>query len=112
MKVNNKGQALIEFVIILPIFLLILLYIIDFTRVSYQKYELESDMNLIVTLYQSRKTQELNDYVNNNNLNIEYNTMNNLTTIKLSKEVKYNMPLLNKILGTNIKTARTVYNEE
>jgi len=112
MKLNNKGQALIEFVIILPIVLLILLYIIDYTRVSYQKYTLESDLNLIITLYQSKKTQELSDYVSNNNININYNTLNNLTTIKITKKVKYNMPLLNKLLGTNIQASRTIYNEE
>lgn len=109
---NNKGQALIEFVIVLPIVLLILLYIIDFTRVSYQKYELESDLNLIVTLYESKKNQEIDEIKNKKNITINYNTINNMTTIKITKKVRYNMPLLNNILGTNLETSRTIYNEE
>ena len=109
---NNKGQALIEFVIVLPIVLLILLYIIDFTRVSYQKYELEADLNLIVTLYESKKNQEIDEIKNKKNITINYNTINNMTTIKITKKVRYNMPLLNNILGTNLETSRTIYNEE
>lgn len=109
---NNKGQALIEFVIILPIFLIILMYIIDYTRVSYEKYKLETDMNLVIKLYEDKNTQQLNEYLNEKNLKINYNTINNLTTIKLSKQTKYNMPLLNSILGTNIETSRIIYNEE
>ena len=44
---KNSGQALVEFVIILPIILVILLYIIEFGRITLKKYDLESNMELI-----------------------------------------------------------------
>ena len=34
---NNRGQTLVEFVLILPVFLLILFYVIDFGRIIYSK---------------------------------------------------------------------------
>lgn len=109
---NNKGQALIEFAIILPIFLLILLYIIEFTKVFYQKYELETHMNFIINLYESNKSEQITEYVNKNNLIINYSTNNNLTKIRIIQNTKYNLPLLNSIFGPNLTTSRTVYNEE
>lgn len=109
---NNKGQALIEFVIILPIFLLILLYVVDITKISLQKYKLEEDMNLVIKLYENNKTQELNNYLDQNNIELTTNTNNNLTTINIHKQAKYNMPLLNKILGNKLETKRTIYTEQ
>lgn len=106
---NNKGQALIEFTLILPVILLILLYIVEFGRITLKKYQLESDIDLVTTLYQEKKLDELNNYINKNNLTINYKTENNLTTIELKQNIKSNMPLLNNILGNNINTKRTIY---
>lgn len=39
---SNKGQALLEFVLILPVFLMFLLAVIDFGRIIYEKNRLES----------------------------------------------------------------------
>ena len=110
---KNSGQALIEFVIILPIILVILLYIIEFGRITLKKYELESNMELIAELYKDNKQEEMNDYINTNNIKIEI-TKNNeltLTTIIIRKNIKTNMPLINRILGNNIETKRTIYEQ-
>lgn len=109
---NSKGQALIEFTIILPVILIILLYIIEFGRITLKKYQLESHMNTIVTLYNENKIQELNEYSANNNIYVNYQTKENLTTITITENIKSNMPLVNKILGNNINTKRTVYDEQ
>lgn len=106
---NSKGQALIEFVLILPVILLILIYIIEFGRIIQKKQQLESDMDLIVTLYQEKQQQELNNYTQNNNIIVTYNRQNELTTIEISQNIKSNMPLINNIIGDNIKTKRTIY---
>ena len=111
MKKNN-GQALIEFILILPVILLILLYIIEFGRITLKKQQLESNLDLIITLYEEKKEQELNNYISNNNININYNKQNDLTTIVISQNIKSNMPLINKILGNNITTKRTIYEKE
>ncbi|MBP3920626.1 MAG: pilus assembly protein [Bacilli bacterium] len=108
---NNRGQALIEFVIILPILIFILLYIIDFSRIGIKKLELESDMNTIIELYQNKKTDELNNYITSKKIDFKSDTLNNLTTITITKSSKYNMPLLNRILGNKITIKRTIYSE-
>ena len=40
---NRKGQALVEFVLILPVFILILFAIVDFGTILSKKNELEND---------------------------------------------------------------------
>ena len=108
---KNSGQALIEFVIILPIILFILLYIIEFGRITLKKYELESNMELIKELYKNHKQDEINNYINSNNIIISYEKNNDLTTITIKKNIKTNMPLINKILGNTIETKRTMYEQ-
>ena len=108
---KNSGQALVEFVIVLPIILVILLYIIEFGKITLKKYELESNMDLIVNLYEDHKQNEINNYVSLNNITISYKTNNDLTTITIKKNIKTNMPLINKILGNNIETKRTIYEQ-
>ena len=107
---NNKGQALIEFTLILPVILLVLLYIVVITRITLKKYELESNMDLIITLYEEKKEQELNNYVNQNNIQITYKKENELTTITIEKNINSKLPLL-KNLG-NIETKRTIYDKQ
>ena len=48
---NNKGQALIEFILILPIFLLLIFIIIDFGVIFNAKSNLENVSNDIISLY-------------------------------------------------------------
>jgi len=108
---KNSGQALVEFVIVLPIILVILLYIIEFGKITLKKYELESNMDLIVNLYEDHKQNEINNYVSSNNITISYKTNNDLTTITIKKSIKSNMPIVNKVLGNNIETKRTVYEQ-
>lgn len=109
---KDKGQALIEFVLILPVILLILLYIIEFGRITLKKQQLESNMDLIVNLYEEKKQQELNTYISNNNIIINYNKQNDLTTIEIKQNIKSNMPLINRIMGNTITTKRTIYEKE
>ena len=109
---KEKGQALIEFVLILPVILLILLYIIEFGRITLKKQQLESNMDLIVNLYEEKKQQELNTYISNNNIVINYNKQNDLTTIEIKQNIKSNMPLINRIMGNTITTKRTIYEKE
>ena len=108
MKKNN-GQALIEFVLILPVILLILVYIIEFGRITLKKQQLESDIDLIVNLYEEKKQQEINTYIENNNITINYNKQNELTTLEIKQNIKSHLPLINNIVGNTITTKRTIY---
>lgn len=53
---NNRGQALVEFVLILPVFLMILFVIIDFGMIFTKKSDLEGISNDIVELYKNNKS--------------------------------------------------------
>ena len=50
-NMNRKGQALVEFVLILPILIFILFAIIDFGNIFSTKNSLEGDSSDIVSLY-------------------------------------------------------------
>ena len=53
---NRKGQALVEFVLILPILIFILFAIIDFGTIFSTKNSLEGDSADIIELFNSGKT--------------------------------------------------------
>lgn len=47
---SNKGQALLEFILILPVFLMLFLGMIDFGRVLYESNKLENIMTDVVDM--------------------------------------------------------------
>ena len=55
---NKKGQALVEFVIILPIFIFMLLAIIDIGKIIYLQNNLESQLSRVVELYKNGQTYD------------------------------------------------------
>ena len=108
---NNKGQALVEFIIVLPILLLIIMAIIDFGNIFTKKYSLENDLDIISNMYKEEKHTSINNYINEKNISIEYVKDDEFITINLSRTIKVNTPILNNILGKNykIKTSKTIY---
>lgn len=110
---DNKGQALIEFILIIPIFMFILLSIIDIGNIVISKYKLEDNISVVADLYQQNRQSELNDYIKSNNLIIYYNNNTDYTNIVLEKNVNIITPGLNVILGRkmNIQTERSIYHE-
>ena len=111
---NRKGQALIEFVLILPIFLLILFVIFDFGNIFYSKYELQNQSADIVRLIQNGSSDtDIKEINSKLNINIsEYK--DNYKKIVLSKKVMIITPGLNKILGNPyiVDVERIVFNDE
>ena len=71
MFMNRKGQALVEFVLILPVLLLILLTIIDFGVITYSKNEVQNQSVDIVRM------------INNGNSLININSEYKDLTIKI-----------------------------
>ena len=110
---NNKGQALVEFILIIPVFMFILLALIDVGNIIYSKYKLENSLNIIVELYQSNQTDKLSNYVTDNNLSVNYKENGTYMTILLNSKVDIMTPGLNNILGKNmnIETSRVIYSE-
>ncbi len=110
---KNKGQALVEFIIILPILLLLLLGIIDFGNIIYKKYTLENDLDQIVNLVKQKNEAGINTYIKQNNLTSNIEANSDTTSITLTKKITINTPGLNKILGKNyqIEAKRVILNE-
>lgn len=115
---SNKGQALIEFVLVLPIFLLILFCIIDFGRIIYEKNRLENIISDAITLINNgelsdaaiKKTLEKDYGVS---LNFVINRNNKHTNIKLSTSIDVITPGLGIAISNPFVTevSRVIYNE-
>ena len=64
---NKKGQALVEFIIILPVIIFIIMLLVDFMTIFSYKNKLESNMNNVTILYKENKIDEINQITNSNN---------------------------------------------
>lgn len=111
---KNSGQALIEFIIVLPVLVLIIAAIIDTFNLMYNTYELENDLNTIITFYQNDEEDEIEKYTTQNKLSIAYENNINTTTITINKKIRIATPIMKNILGNphTITTSRVIYDEE
>ena len=113
---NKKGQALVEFVLILPILLILIFLIIDLGRIIYTKNNLVNMVSDASDMYQKNIDKEkilevLNSQEKITNLDIY--EKDSLTYIKLTKNINLLTPGLNIILKNpyEIITPRVVPNE-
>ena len=108
---NNKGQALVEFIIVLPILLLLIMCIIDLGNIFVKKYSIENDMDVIYDMYRANNNTEINNYVKEKELEINYEKDGEFVIINLSITTKINTPILNNILGHDykIEVSKTIY---
>ena len=96
---NRRGQALVEFVLILPIFLLILFTIVDFGNLLAKKNKLETESTDIVLLLRNGKSAEevAKSY---SKIKIEESAFEEkYNKIKISENIALINPFLYKILG-------------
>ncbi len=110
---SSKGQALLEFVLILPILLLLFLSMFDIGKILYEKNRLEGILNDVVIMYYNGQKDIIeNEIINNyNDIEIEFDTKNNI--IYLGKSIDIIAPGLNLVLNNpyEIKVSRVVVNE-
>lgn len=113
MTKNTKGQALIEFILILPILLILTIGVFDLFNIQNKKYDLENDLDYITELYMNNNENEINTYLNKNDITLEKNINGEFIELKLTKKVKLITPLLNKVLDnpTTISVKRSVLYE-
>ncbi len=95
---KTSGQALVEFVMILPIFLLIVFGMIDFGKIMYQKFQLQNHLDIIKKLYVDHNELEITRYSNKEKINVSYQLDIDYTTITVTKKVDIITPILNHIL--------------
>ncbi len=96
---NRRGQALVEFILILPVFLLILFTIVDFGNFLAKKNQLETESTDIVLLLRNGKSAEevAKSY---SKIKIEESVFEEkYNKIKISENITLINPLLYKILG-------------
>ena len=109
---DKRGQALIEFVLILPVFLFLILAVYDFGMIFMKQNELESNSSDVVLLYESGKTvTEINNLYNP--VVVVVSVDNEYTEIKVSDKLKLVTPGFNRIFGNpyEITVKRYIYNE-
>ena len=108
---NKKGQALVEFVLILPVLLLILMAMIDIGNIFLTKYTLNSDLDNITVMYKNGDLKELGTYLASENLTLDDKTLNGMTTITIKKDIEINAPILSNVLGKNyeITSSKVIY---
>lgn len=100
---NNRGQALVEFIIVLPILLLLIMSIIDLGNIFVKRYSIENDLDVVYNMYKSGDNIGINNYIKEKDLEINYEKKEDFLIINLSKITKINTPILNNILGHNYK---------
>ncbi len=111
--VNNKGQALIEFVLILPIFIFLLFAVYDFGMIFSAKNTLESSTSDIIDLY-----KEGNDIMQlktlYKDLEIAIDNDNDYVKITFKDSLKLITPGFNRIFGNpySVKVERYIPNEQ
>lgn len=91
---NKKGQALIEFILVIPLLLMIVTALIDFGQIIYNKNILESEINYLVDDYNN----DLELKTDIKNALIKVNKKNYQTEIVLSKDINILTPGLNLVL--------------
>ncbi len=108
-SLNNKGQALVEFILILPLLIMILFAIIDFGIIFNTKNSLENDSADIVALV-NNSTSEVS--IRNTYPNIDIKVVNNgnYKKIVITKRIDLITPGLNQILGNpyEVKVERVI----
>lgn len=112
---NKRGQALVEFIVVLPILIFILFAIIDYGMISYNRNRLENIISDVSRMYNKGETEdEINTFINSNDKDIvaNINKEDKYVNITLSKKYDYITPGLDKIFkNSDIKIERMIYSE-
>ena len=97
---NKKGQALIEFIIILPIFIMMMLAVFDCVRIYSEKSKLEGILEDVIL--------DDNTY---SDVNVTKNSVSKGTEYVVSKDIEIYSPVVSVVTGTkyNIVVKRIVY---
>ena len=111
---KKKGQALVEFIIILPIILLILLGILDMGRVLSTKITLEDKMSDVVSLYENGNSlKEITTKLKLKDTSIDAQPKDDYIDITLTKEIEIITPGLNIIFNNpyKLQVTRSILND-
>ena len=113
---NKRGQALVEFAIILPIFVFILFACIDLGKIFYIKNNLESRLDDCIAAYQEKKeieTIKKDLDLTKEKIDLTITKEEDYLELKLQKKTDLITPGLNVLLGNPYlaEAKRVIYNE-
>lgn len=108
---NNKGQALVEFILILPILLFVVMAFIDIGTIQLSKYKLENHLDVVVALYEEGKIEQVNQYGASEKISVRIEENKEYATITVATQQTIHTPILKQKLGSRykIETERMVY---
>ena len=118
MKNKQSGQALIEFIIILPVIILLIFSFVDLGRIVLENNRLEGLTTIVLDEYNKTKDyDEVIKYIDSlgyKNVNVSISNNKDTLTIKITKNIDIVTPGLGKIIGNpyQIKIERAVRYEE
>ena len=111
---NKKGQALVEFVLLIPIILMVLFVVIDFASIFYDRNHLEGILNDVVLMAQENVSEiEIKKAINDPSITYSLEKNGQFAVVKLKKEVNMITPFSNVFFESPyvIKTERTIFYE-
>ena len=109
---NKRGQALVEFVLILPVFLFLIMAVVDFGTIFNRRNALETASSDIITLYKDGTSiTEINSLYSKYTISVTSD--NDYDKVTISDSVKLNTPGFNRIFGSpyQIKIERYLRHE-
>ncbi len=115
--INRKGRALVEFILVLPIIILLLFAVIDVGRIVIAKNHLENVMSDCVDMASANQDiGEIKAYVNSDtDYKITFSeTRGTYTIFKLETKINLMTPGLKRILNSPYKITleRRIINEQ
>ena len=93
MKLNNKGQVLVMFVLLIPIFLLVLVLVVDISNLYMKKDELNNINYLVIDSILDKEINdlEIKDLILKNDKDIIINKISiNNDVVEINLEKEYN----------------------
>ncbi len=111
---NKKGQALIEFILILPVFILLIFIFSDLVHIALAKNYLENNLDGVANLVYNHQEDQITNYLDNDSYNITYTIdRSSFITIKLETKIKLVSPGIRRILSNPYKVTveRRIINE-
>lgn len=112
---NTKGQALIEFILILPIFLMLMFGIIDFALILNCKNNLENKVLDISFMLRDDKTvEEIIEFINDNNsytISLDVEEFDDKYSFIIKSQLTLVTPGLDFVLESpyNVEVSHNVY---
>ena len=99
---NKKGQALVEFIIIVPVLIMLIFCMVDFGKIFSTKSDLENYMSKVVAMKEDDKSiDDIKTYLNKTDCDCVLKVNNNKKDLKLElgKNIDIFTPGLNLVLG-------------